>query len=68
MYHAEIGASNVIRFKAESAGKLHNRLRKYNQGARCSIVDLEDNTEIYLGTVDEVVELLGLDIEMQEIR
>lgn len=67
MYHAEIGASNVIRFTAEAAEKLYNKLHKYNQGARCSIVDLEDNSEIYLGTVEQVIELLGMDLEMQEI-
>ena len=66
-YHVEIGASNTVKFENESLDKIHDKLNKYNSGARCSIVDLFDNTEIYYGTVELVQELLGLDLASGEI-
>lgn len=67
MYHVEIGASNTIKFTNKSLEKIHSKLSRYNSGARCSIADMEDNTEIYYGTVETVQEFLGIDLASGEI-
>lgn len=68
MYHIELGASNTHKFTTDTISKAYNKLRKLSNNSRCSVVDLEDNTEIYYGTVEDVLELMVLDLEMGEIE
>jgi len=54
----EIGASNTVKFLLHTRDEVLKTLRKHNYGARCSILTVHNNREIFYGTVGQAIKWL----------
>jgi hypothetical protein len=65
MYDVQIGASNTKNFMAESLDELNIKLRSYNKSAQCSVLDLDNNYEVFYGSVRQVIDFVKLTLNLK---